>query len=230
MFIKNLSKNIIDFPKPEKALKDPNGLLASGGDLSPERLLVAYQNGIFPWFNEGEPILWWSPDPRAVLLKCHVSRSMKRFIRPGRCPYHFSLNCAFSDVITACATKRSGCTWISSDIVKAYCQLHRLGRAHSVEVWLKDKLVGGLYGISVGAMFCGESMFSIADNASKSALIIFEHYFTQKGGKWIDCQVLNAHTASLGAEQIPRNDFLSLLDQAQRVSLPKGVWLPQSLG
>lgn len=230
MVIPILSRNISHFPEPEKALKDPDGLLAAGGDLSPSRLLSAYQQGIFPWFNEGEPILWWSPDPRAVLLKCHVSRSMKRFMRPERCPYRFTLNGAFSEVITACATERSGSTWISAGIVKAYCQLHESGQAHSVEVWLKDKLVGGLYGIALGAVFCGESMFSRADNASKSALIIFWDYFTRQGGKWMDCQVLNAHTASLGAEEIPREIFLSLLNETQRISLPGNTWLSQPLG
>lgn len=154
-------------------------------------------------------ILWWSPDPRAVLFPedLHISRSMRRFLR--RCPYHFTLNHAFEDVVRACASQRDEGTWIGDDVQQAYCQLHALGHAHSVEVWLENELVGGLYGIAVGSLFCGESMFSRADNASKSALMVFCHHFTHHGGELIDCQVLNAHTASLGAIEIPRNFFCS---------------------
>ncbi len=158
---------VIYFPSPELALREPNGLLALGGDLTAPRLLAAYQRGIFPWFNPGEMILWWSPDPRAVLFPedLHISRSMRRFIR--HCPYRFTLNHAFADVISACATERDEGTWIGRDVQQAYCQLHALGHAHSLEVWLENELVGGLYGVAVGAVFCGESMFSRADNASK---------------------------------------------------------------
>lgn len=157
-------------------------------------------------------ILWWSPDPRAVLFPedLHISRSMRRFIR--HCPYRFTLNHAFADVISACATERDEGTWIGRDVQQAYCQLHALGHAHSLEVWLENELVGGLYGVAVGAVFCGESMFSRADNASKSALMVFCHHFTQHGGELIDCQVLNAHTASLGAVEIPRNFFFAAVE------------------
>ncbi|ACY58122.1 leucyl/phenylalanyl-tRNA--protein transferase [Yersinia pestis] len=174
-------------------------------------------------------ILWWSPDPRAVLFPedLHISRSMRRFIR--HCPYRFTLNHAFADVISACATERDEGTWIGRDVQQAYCQLHALGHAHSLEVWLENELVGGLYGVAVGAVFCGESMFSRADNASKSALMVFCHHFTQHGGELIDCQVLNAHTASLGAVEIPRNFFLQQLSQLQFSPLPAECWLPQSL-
>ncbi len=212
MRVTQLSSQSFIFPSPELALREPNGLLALGGDLTAPRLLAAYQRGIFPWFNPGEMILWWSPDPRAVLFPedLHISRSMRRFIR--HCPYRFTLNHAFADVISACATERDEGTWIGRDVQQAYCQLHALGHAHSLEVWLENELVGGLYGVAVGAVFCGESMFSRADNASKSALMVFCHHFTQHGGELIDCQVLNAHTASLGAVEIPRNFFLSAVE------------------
>lgn len=174
-------------------------------------------------------ILWWSPDPRAVLYPedLHISRSMRHFLR--NCPYRFTLNHAFEDVIRACATLRDEGTWIGDDVQQAYCHLHTLGHAHSVEVWLENELVGGLYGISVGSLFCGESMFSRANNASKSALMVFCHHFTRHGGELIDCQVLNAHTASLGAIEIPRNFFLQQLSQLQFSPLPAECWLPQSL-
>ncbi len=173
MRVTQLSSQSFIFPSPELALREPNGLLALGGDLTAPRLLAAYQRGIFPWFNPGEMILWWSPDPRAVLFPedLHISRSMRRFIR--HCPYRFTLNHAFADVISACATERDEGTWIGRDVQQAYCQLHALGHAHSLEVWLENELVGGLYGVAVGAVFCGESMFSRADNASKSALMVF---------------------------------------------------------
>ncbi|MCB5310458.1 leucyl/phenylalanyl-tRNA--protein transferase [Yersinia massiliensis] len=229
MRITQLSSQSFAFPSPELALREPNGLLALGGDLSAPRLLAAYQRGIFPWFSPGEMILWWSPDPRAVLFPedLHISRSMRRFLR--HCPYRFTLNHAFKDVVQACASQRDEGTWIGDDVQQAYCQLHALGHAHSVEVWLENELVGGLYGIAIGALFCGESMFSRADNASKSALMVFCHHFTGQGGELIDCQVLNAHTASLGAIEIPRNFFLQQLSQLQFSPLPAECWLPQSL-
>ncbi|CNB89466.1 leucyl/phenylalanyl-tRNA--protein transferase [Yersinia pseudotuberculosis] len=229
MRVTQLSSQSFIFPSPELALREPNGLLALGGDLTAPRLLAAYQRGIFPWFNPGEMILWWSPDPRAVLFPedLHISRSMRRFIR--HCPYRFTLNHAFAEVISACATERDEGTWIGPDVQRAYCQLHALGHAHSLEVWLGNELVGGLYGVAVGAVFCGESMFSRADNASKSALMVFCHHFTHHGGELIDCQVLNAHTASLGAVEIPRNFFLQQLSQLQFSPLPAECWLPQSL-
>ncbi len=229
MRVTQLSSQSFIFPSPELALREPNGLLALGGDLTAPRLLAAYQRGIFPWFNPGEMILWWSPDPRAVLFPedLHISRSMRRFIR--HCPYRFTLNHAFAEVISACATERDEGTWIGPDVQRAYCQLYASGHAHSLEVWLGNELVGGLYGVAVGAVFCGESMFSRADNASKSALMVFCHHFTHHGGELIDCQVLNAHTASLGAVEIPRNFFLQQLSQLQFSPLPAECWLPQSL-
>lgn len=173
MRLVQLSRHSIAFPSPEGALREPNGLLALGGDLSPARLLMAYQHGIFPWFSPGDPILWWSPDPRAVLWpeKFHLSRSMKRFHNAS--PYRVTLNYAFDRVIDGCANHRDEGTWITRGIEEAYRRLHELGHAHSIEVWRDRELVGGMYGVSQGALFCGESMFSRQENASKTALLVF---------------------------------------------------------
>lgn len=224
-----LSPYSLQFPDPENALCEPNGLLALGGDLSPQRLLAAYQQGIFPWYSPGEAILWWSPDPRAVLWpeQFHISRSMKRFMR--KTDYQVTLNYAFEHVIAACASERAEGTWISQEIMAAYCQLHQLGRAHSVEVWHNRQLVGGVYGISQGALFCGESMFSRADNASKYGLLSFQQHFIRCGGRLIDCQVLNAHTASLGACEISRRQFLQRLSQLQNTAISETCWHPQTV-
>jgi leucyl/phenylalanyl-tRNA--protein transferase len=229
MRVVQLTSHSIAFPSPEGALREPNGLLAIGGDLSAARLLSAYRYGVFPWFNPGEMILWWSPDPRAVLFptEVHISRSMKRFLR--HCPYRFTLNTAFEQVIAACADERSEGTWIGPDVQRAYNQLHRQGHAHSIEVWDEHRLVGGMYGVAMGRLFCGESMFSRQVNASKSALMIFCQHFTHHGGELIDCQVLNPHTMSLGAKEIPRRHFLQQLTELQRQSLPANCWLPQVL-
>ncbi|RPH28984.1 leucyl/phenylalanyl-tRNA--protein transferase [Buttiauxella warmboldiae] len=224
-----LSRDSIAFPSPEAALREPNGLLALGGDLSPARLLMAYQRGIFPWFSPGDPILWWSPDPRAVLLpeQFHLSRSMKRFHR--RSPYRVTLNHAFERVISACADDREEGTWITPDIIDAYMRLHELGHAHSVEVWEGEEPIGGMYGVAQGALFCGESMFSRRENASKTALLVFCQHFINYGGRLIDCQVLNAHTASLGAVEIPRREYLAQLAIFRPLQLPAYCWVPQIL-
>lgn len=229
MRLVQLSRHSIAFPSPEAALREPNGLLALGGDLSPARLLMAYQRGIFPWFSPGDPILWWSPDPRAVLWPnaFHLSRSMKRFHKSS--PYRVTINHAFDLVITACAQERTEGTWITSDIVLAYHRLHELGHAHSIEVWDGDELVGGMYGVSQGALFCGESMFSRRENASKTALLVFCDEFARHGGKLIDCQVLNNHTASLGALEIPRRDYLLQLAELRLVRMPAHFWVPRTL-
>lgn len=173
MRLVQLSRHSIAFPSPEGALREPNGLLALGGDLSPARLLMAYQRGIFPWFSPGDPILWWSPDPRAVLWpeSLHISRSMKRFHK--RSPYRVTMNYAFGQVIEGCASDREEGTWITRGVVEAYHRLHELGHAHSIEVWREDELVGGMYGVAQGTLFCGESMFSRMENASKTALLVF---------------------------------------------------------
>ncbi|PVZ86223.1 leucyl/phenylalanyl-tRNA--protein transferase [Serratia sp. S1B] len=229
MRIVTLSPHSVLFPSPERALRDPNGLLAIGGDLTPQRLMAAYQQGIFPWYSPGEPILWWSPDPRAVLLPAeyHISRSFKRFLRSN--PFRITLNQAFEQVISACAQRPDEGTWISGDVQHAYWQLHQMGYAHSIEVWLGHQLVGGLYGVAQGALFCGESMFSRVTNASKCALLAFCRHFVAYGGELIDCQVLNPHTARLGAKEMPRHPFLQQLATLQRQVLAPECWLPQDI-
>lgn len=229
MPLTQLSPHSIEFPPIDLALDDPNGLLALGGDLSPERLKNAYRNGIFPWFSPDDPILWWSPNPRAVLFpdELHVSRSMVKFLR--RTDFRVTLNHAFEHVIHACANERDEGTWIAPQMQKAYLQLHHQGIAHSVEVWQEDSLIGGLYGIAQGAMFCGESMFSRKSNASKLALYAFCHHFIDYGGRLIDCQILNSHTASLGATEIPRSDYRQRLSDLRDRTLPSSCWQPQKL-
>lgn len=229
MRLVQLSRHSIAFPSPEGALREPNGLLALGGDLSPARLLMAYQRGIFPWFSAGDPILWWSPDPRAVLRPedFHLSRSMKRFHKNS--PYRVTLNYNFGGVIDGCAEDREEGTWITPDVVQAYHRLHELGHAHSIEVWEGDELVGGMYGVAQGALFCGESMFSRKINASKTALLVFCDDFLRQGGQLIDCQVLNEHTASLGAAEISRRDYLQQLDLLRHQKLASHFWVPRTL-
>lgn len=191
-----------------------DGLLAYGGDLSEQRLLLAYKNGIFPWYDENSPILWWSPDPRMVLFpeKIRISKSMKKVLVDGR--FRLTKNSCFSAVIDECAiVKREGQngTWITDEMKKAYCTLHEKGHAHSYEVWEEDQLVGGLYGIDLGHVFCGESMFSLTSNASKFAFIKMVEELRQKDYRLIDCQVYTKHLASLGAEEISRKEFLKVL-------------------
>jgi leucyl/phenylalanyl-tRNA--protein transferase len=203
------------FPPVERALKSPNGLLAAGGNLSERRLLEAYRNGIFPWFNPGEPILWWSPDPRMVLIpdEFRVSRSLAKMLRKGiievRC------DTAYEQVMRGCAAPRSIAreghhgTWIGEDMINAYCLLHQRGYAHSVECWLGGTLVGGLYGVSIGRMFYAESMFSKVSNASKIALAHLVRQLERWGFGMIDCQMNTPHLASLGAREIPRSEFIA---------------------
>ncbi|EMH1199266.1 leucyl/phenylalanyl-tRNA--protein transferase [Serratia marcescens] len=227
MRIVKLSPQSLAFPSPEGALRDPNGLLAIGGDLTAPRLLAAYERGIFPWYSPGEAILWWSPDPRAVLFptEFHLNRSLKRFLRHD--PFRITLNHNFAAVIAACAHRPDEGTWIGPEVQRAYQHLHRLDYAHSVEVWQNDQLVGGMYGVAQGALFCGESMFSRVTNASKCALMAFCRHFAAYGGELIDCQVLNAHTARLGAREIPRRQFLQQLSTLQRRPLAPACWEPQ---
>ena len=199
------------FPDPTLALDDPNGLLAAGGDLAPERLLCAYRRGIFPWFSEGQPILWWSPDPRAVLRPetLHVSRSLRRTQR--RAAFTVSADAAFDRVVRECAAPRPGreSTWITPGMAAAYGRLHRAGHAHSIECWRGDDLAGGLYGVAIGRVFFGESMFSRAADASKIALA----HLCTLGFGLIDCQIPNAHLARLGAVEMSRRRFLALLGE-----------------
>ena len=206
---------IASFPPLERAEKDPNGLLAIGGDLSAPRLLEAYRRGIFPWFNEGQPILWWSPDPRMVLLpdEFHASRSLRKNIKKH--DYFFSINLAFEKVIAACAEPRaySNDTWINQKMQSAYNELHRLGHAHSVEIWQGGNLAGGLYGVAIGQVFFGESMFSFSTDASKAAFWSLSLYLRQHNFKLVDCQVYTEHLKTMGAREIPRIEFESLLQK-----------------
>lgn len=201
------------FPSVDEAEREPDGLLAIGGDLSMPRLLDAYRRGIFPWFNEGQPILWWSPDPRTVFLpeRLRLSRSLRKAIRNRG--YRVSISEAFGSVIRACAEPRAGTkgTWITWEMRKAYETLHSHGHAHSVEVWKDHQLVGGLYGVLLGRVFFGESMFSRERDTSKIALAHLCTHFHQLGGELVDCQVYSDHLASLGAVTIPRREFVRLV-------------------
>lgn len=207
-----LGKNI-DFPPVDWA--DESGLLAIGGDLSAKRLLLAYKSGIFPWYNPGEPIIWYSPNPRMVLFpnEIKVSKSMKQLIKSNKFTITFNQN--FEEVIYQCKTikrKNETGTWITNEMESAYINLNKLGYAKSVEVWEQQKLVGGLYGVDLGTVFCGESMFSLVNNASKFAFIFLVEKLKIEGYKLIDCQVYNVHLASLGAKEIPRSEFLKYLN------------------
>jgi len=237
-------RNTPFFPPVETALAEPNGLLAMGGDLSPERLLDAYRHGIFPWFNPGDPILWWSPDPRMVLAPgaLRVARSLAKRIRNGG--FEVRVDTAFTEVMRACAAPRppggrvsggvppaeaepregAACTWISPAMIAAYTRLHQAGYAHSVETWHDGRLVGGLYGVAIGRMFYGESMFSREPDASKVALARLARQLQQWDFGLIDCQMETAHLASLGAHTMPRTAFTARL--AELVHLPHrpGPW------
>ncbi|XOV78382.1 MAG: leucyl/phenylalanyl-tRNA--protein transferase [Aestuariibacter sp.] len=219
------------FPPPAQALADPNGLLAYGGDLSVERLLSAYQQGIFPWFSAGEPVLWWSPDPRGVLFldNYRISRSFNKFLKNSS--FQVTINNAFVDVIHACSSvpRQDKGTWITEEMVVAYCKLHEAGHAHSVEVWQENTLVGGLYGVAVGRVFCGESMFHLRSNASKLAFHTLVQYLTAQGCTFLDCQMQTQHLSSVGAEEISRAKFLALLTEEQNRPLAKDAWRPQNL-
>lgn len=213
------------FPPP--TLADADGLLAVGGDLSTDRLLLAYRLGIFPWYSEGNPILWWSPDPRLILYpqEFHVSRSLRKIIRQRR--FHITMDTAFEEVITACAQiprRHEDGTWILDEMQQAYIALHHWGYAHSVEAWQGGKLAGGLYGVSLGNCFFGESMFSRRSNASKVALHALVEYARSQRFAFIDCQVTTDHLLRLGAREIPRRQFLFELQRAVRTPTHRGSW------
>lgn len=200
------------FPPAEEALDDPDGLLALGGDLSTERLILAYRNGIFPWYSDDQPILWWSPDPRCVLFpeEIHIARSLRRTLNSG----HFTVTADrdFNSVIRLCADTRAEGTWITDDMVHSYTQLHRQGVAHSIEVWNPaGKLVGGMYGLAIGRCFFGESMFSLETNASKVLMVHLACQLALWGYRIMDCQVESSHLLKMGARCIPRREFLSIL-------------------
>jgi len=215
------------FPPLEQALEEPNGLLCAGGELSPQRLIQAYRQGIFPWYVKGEPVLWWSPDPRMILVpsEFRISRSLRRTLRAGE--YRIRLDSNFQDVIRACArTRRKGQagTWITAEMQDAYGTLHELGFAHTVETWVDDKLAGGLYGLAIGKMFYGESMFSHATDASKIALAHLTRFLDEHGFGLIDCQMNTPHLASLGARQIPRSEFIAVLRELTAIPPQHGRW------
>ena len=213
------------FPPPQLATKE--GLLAVGGDLSPKRLLTAYRNGIFPWYSEGEPILWWSPDPRLILYpdELKVSRSLNKVINRG--DFQVTIDRAFKTVITECAQVRldnhEG-TWIVAEMVQAYCRLHECGFAHSVEVWQQDRLAGGLYGVSLGKCFFGESMFTRIANASKVALVALVKHLKPLDFAFIDCQITTDHLTRFGAREIPRTRYLNELAKALKATTWQGKW------
>jgi leucyl/phenylalanyl-tRNA--protein transferase len=203
------------FPPVANALREPDGLLAAGGDLSVGRLLAAYRQGIFPWYSEGQPLLWWSPDPRCVFRKddFHLSRRLRRELQKSTAEVRF--NTAFADVVVACAAPRryEESTWITSDMITAYDALHRSGWAHSIEIWRDGMLIGGLYGIIIGRVLFGESMFSGQTNASKIALLFLDCMLDAQALALIDCQVQSPHLLSLGASVVPRAKFVDSLDE-----------------
>lgn len=221
-----LSDNALDFPPVSQALQDPDGLLAVGGDLSGERLIKAYENGIFPWYQDDQPILWWSPSLRMALRPedLYVSRSMRKVLRRGE--YQVTLDRGFEDVIAHCAMTREAYpgTWITPEMQEAYCALHRRGIAHSVEVWHEGEIVGGLYGIAMGQLFFGESMFSLRDNASKTGFIWLVKQLQAWQYRLIDCQVPSEHLRSLGAKDMPRAEFLEILAESRLASGQEGHW------
>jgi leucyl/phenylalanyl-tRNA--protein transferase len=222
-----LEAESVAFPDPSFALEDPNGLLAAGGDLTADWLLTAYAEGIFPWFNDDRgPVLWWSPDPRAVLRpdQLDVSRSLAKRIRNGG--FHVTMDEVFADVVAGCAAPRRDGegTWITPRMRQAYLELHRLGYAHSVEVWQDGELAGGLYGVSLGRMFFGESMFSRIRDASKVALYHLARQLERWGFTLIDCQVMNEHLRSLGVREMPRCEFLEGVRGNDLRATRRGPW------
>lgn len=215
------------FPPLKQALKEPNGLLAAGGDLSPARLISAYRQGIFPWFNQDELILWWSPDPRMVLFpqELRISRSLHKMLKKHH--YQVRADSAFTEIIRACAAPRENQagTWIHTEMITAYTALHQAGIAHSVETWIDGKLAGGLYGVAIGKAFFGESMFSRVTDASKIALVYLARQLENWGYGLIDCQMKTTHLMSLGAREIPRSHFAEQLSVLTPLPVQNGKWL-----
>ncbi|MBX3666279.1 MAG: leucyl/phenylalanyl-tRNA--protein transferase [Burkholderiales bacterium] len=218
------------FPPPAQALREPNGLLAAGGTLSAGRLLGAYRCGIFPWYSEGQPVLWWSPDPRMVLFPAEfrLPRSLAKRMR--RRDYEIRVDTAFEAVMRACAAPRGddAGTWITEDMISAYCTLHRMGHAHSVETWVGGELAGGLYGIALGRMFYGESMFTRVPDASKIALACLVRRLARRRFGMIDCQMNTAHLARFGAREIARDDFSRRLAELINCPAPADLWNPDA--
>jgi len=218
------------FPPVDTALRDPDGLLAAGLELTPQRILDAYRRGIFPWFSEGQPVLWWSPDPRMVLVpaEIRITPSMRKVLRNR--PYEVRCDTAFEAVMRACAEPRDGQagTWISDYMIAAYGALHTQGWAHSVETWVDGELAGGLYGLALGRMFYGESMFSRARDTSKIALVHLARYLESQGYALIDCQMNTAHLASMGGREIARSEFCRVLSQSVQSAHPRR-WRPDEI-
>lgn len=217
----------LDFPPAWLARSD--GLLCIGGDLSAQRILLAYEKGIFPWFSENEPILWWSPDPRLVLFpeNIKVSRSLKKTIKKNT--FHLTMDHAFEETILSCSKPRRkefAGTWLVEEMIEAYIQLHKLGYAHSIETWKDGRLVGGLYGICLGGIFFGESMFSFEDDASKTALTALARHLEQHRFDLIDCQVTTNHLLSMGATEISRNTYLDIIQRSIKRTDLRNVWGP----
>jgi leucyl/phenylalanyl-tRNA--protein transferase len=220
------SDTSLAFPDVRQALREPDGLLAVGGDLAPDRILAGYRKGIFPWYGEDQPILWWSPDPRTVLFpsRFRVSRSLRKTLR--RQTFRVTMDRAFAQVVRGCAAPRraSSGTWITADMAAAYTALHMAGHAHSVECWLDEELAGGIYGVAIGSIFFGESMFSRVTDASKVAFAVLAKQLHAWNFSLIDCQVYSTHLASLGAEQIARDQFVGYLEAGCRPGRNRRLW------
>jgi leucyl/phenylalanyl-tRNA--protein transferase len=229
--LSQLSEINLDFPPLDKALTEPNGLLAMGGDLSTQRLIKAYHSGVFPWFNEGEPLLWWSPNPRTVIFldELRINKTLRKFI--NKSPYKITVNAAFTEVIAQCANApfRNDDTWIIEPMQNAYSLLHQKGYAHSIEVWQDDLLVGGLYGVAINGFFSGESMFYLKDNASKCALVALKLHLESVGVKFIDCQLMNPFLADMGAVDISRFSFMEYQECAINKAVPSHFWSVKEL-
>lgn len=217
------------FPHPKNALTEPSGLLAIGGDLSATRLLNAYQQGIFPWFNEDEPLLWWSPDPRAIIDidGIRINKSLSKFLK--KCQFKVSINLAFERVITECAKPRGidQGTWILPEMISAYLELNKNQHAHSIEIWQDEELVGGLYGVLIGSCFCGESMFSRQPNASKLALITLGELLKNESEAFIDCQLPNPYLSSMGAYLVARDLYLEKLQKSKTSEMKNALFSPR---
>ncbi|MCH8536400.1 MAG: leucyl/phenylalanyl-tRNA--protein transferase [Alkalimonas sp.] len=218
----------LTFPPVHQALRQPDGLLAMGGDLQPERLLLAYQSGIFPWFSQGDPLLWWSPSVRALFPpgQLQLNRTLRKQCR--KMQYGCSVNIAFEQVIKQCAAPRPYQldTWILPPMQQAYIQLHQLGYAHSIEIWHQQELVGGLYGLMIGKLFCGESMFNRQPGTAKLAMIALQHHLQQHQAGWIDCQMPNDFLDQLGVCHFPRQQYLALLQELAQQPYPASAWQP----
>ncbi|MBU1438298.1 MAG: leucyl/phenylalanyl-tRNA--protein transferase [Gammaproteobacteria bacterium] len=232
IYLPELTADPFWFPSLSSALRKPDGLLAMGGDLSVERLHQAYRTGVFPWFSEGDPLLWWSPSTRAVFApgELQLNRSLRKYQKQHQ--FSYSRNKAFAQVIAHCAAiprrNQSG-TWILSNIQQAYVALHQRGLAHSIEVWHNNTLVGGLYGVVVGGLFCGESMFNLQPNTAKLALCMLQQQLVSYCDGWIDCQMPNPFLLQLGVRPLPKTEYLTLLQRLRDQPVPIDVWSPAML-